>query len=111
MAAPTVASTSSDLRESNVDALVVGTVAGPDGLALAPRIVGATGETGEIVKLSAVAVLHAPLLLAAGQGAVSNLGETPEESPTARAAASTTPAAPSARAPSAGLPNDASRTS
>jgi len=82
---PTITLTESDPTGIAVDALVVGTVQGPDGLALAPgaetvdsafdgglvdllRLLGASGKADEVVKLPTRGAVAAKVLVAVGLG-------------------------------------------
>ncbi|KAA2264350.1 leucyl aminopeptidase [Solihabitans fulvus] len=96
MTAPKLALTDSDLSTLTVDAVVVGTVQGPDGLALAAgsetvaaafdgklpallETLGATGKAEETVKLPTQGALAAPLLVAVGLGKPADDGSVTEE--------------------------------
>ncbi|GLZ36177.1 putative cytosol aminopeptidase [Lentzea sp. NBRC 105346] len=85
MTAPKLALTEGDLSSITADAVVVGTLQGPDGLALAPgaeavdaafdgtlvetlRTLGASGKDGELVKVPTFGKLATPVVLAAGLG-------------------------------------------
>ncbi|MEU4802547.1 leucyl aminopeptidase [Actinosynnema sp. NPDC023587] len=85
MTAPKLAITDSELSTTPVDAVVVGTIQGPDGLVLTgaaaavnaafdgglPAILttlGATGKAEEIVSVPTLGKLAAPLLIAVGLG-------------------------------------------
>lgn len=82
---PQLALTDTDLATAAVDAIIVGTVQGQDGLQLAPGadtvasafggglvellgILGATGKADEVVKLPTNGLLAAPVLVATGLG-------------------------------------------
>ncbi|MBB5959863.1 leucyl aminopeptidase [Saccharothrix tamanrassetensis] len=85
MTAPKLAITDSDPSTTNADAVVVGTIQGPDGLALAGaadavaaafdgglltvlNTVGATGKADEVVSVPTFGKIGAPVLLAVGLG-------------------------------------------
>ncbi|WP_031465164.1 leucyl aminopeptidase [Sciscionella sediminilitoris] len=87
MATPKLSITKTGLETIAVDAVVIGTIAGTDGIALAPGAeaidaafggrltgilteLGAKGAAGEAVKLATLGTITAPVVLAAGLGAV-----------------------------------------
>ncbi|MEV0681257.1 leucyl aminopeptidase [Actinosynnema sp. NPDC050436] len=96
MTAPKLAITDSDLTTTAVDAVVVGTVQGPDGLALAGAAeavnqgfdgglldvlatLGATGKAEEIVTVPTFGKLAAPLVVAVGLGKPTGDGVSEEQ--------------------------------
>ncbi|ATE53010.1 MULTISPECIES: leucyl aminopeptidase [Actinosynnema] len=95
MTAPKLSITDSDLTTAS-DAIVVGTLQGPDGLALIPAAapvdtafdgallevlgaLGATGKTEEVVTIPTMGRLEAPIVLAVGLGKPGADGQVSEE--------------------------------
>jgi leucyl aminopeptidase len=89
-------------REAQADALIIGVIQGPDGPVLAPgaqdveaalggdlaatlATLGATGATGEVTRIASGGALPAPVVAAAGLGAIS--GQQPADPETLRRAA------------------------
>jgi leucyl aminopeptidase len=94
--APKLALTDSDLVALAADVVVIGTVQGPDGLALAPGgesvatafdggllgllgVLGASGKAEEVVKVPTGGGLAAPLLIAVGLGKLGEDGSVTSE--------------------------------
>jgi leucyl aminopeptidase len=93
---PKIALTDADLATAAADAIIVGTVQGADGLALAPGaeavdaafggglvellgLLGATGKADEVIKLPANGTLAAPVVVATGLGRLDADGEQTAE--------------------------------
>ncbi|QUH01197.1 leucyl aminopeptidase [Saccharopolyspora erythraea] len=95
MTTPKLALTDGAVAKLTVEALIIGTVAGPDGVELAPgseqvaaafdgdlakvlASLGATGKADEVVKLPAGGKLRAEVLVAAGLGKPADAGPSAE---------------------------------
>ena len=91
MTAPKLSLTNTAADQAGVDAVIIGTVHGEDGLALAPgseqldaafggtlaevlRTVGATGKQDEVVKIPSMGKVPAGLIVAAGLGKSEDVG-------------------------------------